>query len=266
MKDERKVRKDGSSGLPRRAPEHKSRGGQGKEVERGEPQERAGARRAISLLFSGCSPLSATMRVLSGKASMDRTEPQREGSGCQRRMVYALFVMVPLLFVVQAVTLALVLTRHPPPPQNMPVGGVCRVPSQEVTMETGNSGEKKARISWTTSRANSEEPLIVQREDLVVNGSWDGRYFLYVRVTLQSSITQEGLHTLCVKQGAMTLLEVKFTWTDGVLTTGFLGRQVELYAGGIITVSCFPPAYINPTGTLTYLGVSLLQLNTQPNC
>ncbi|KAJ8345346.1 hypothetical protein SKAU_G00295390 [Synaphobranchus kaupii] len=126
-------------------------------------------------------------------------------------------------------------------------------------MEIGNSRVEKYILPWDPGE-HEAKPFSVKREHLVVEEGWEGRYFLYIQVTLQSN-TSKVPHMVMVKKGDTTLLEGLLTrrGSSELLTTGFLGRQVELYSKESITVSCSPAGYINTTDTATYLGVYLLQ-------
>ncbi|XP_035255000.1 tumor necrosis factor ligand superfamily member 18 [Anguilla anguilla] len=206
---------------------------------------------------------------------MDEAQARRAEPGGQRCLVYVLFVWVTVLSLGLAVTLTLVLTACPPQRGTTPnstgaVGssvGVSsshlnnlprHVPSQEIDVEIGDSKVKKVVLPWAMGDA-TEEVLSVNQTRLVVKRG--GRYFLYVQVTLQSTDTPNVAPTVRVKQEDTTLLEsvLSYRTTSGALTTGFLGRQVNLITNKTITVTCSSASHINTTSSATYLGIYLLK-------
>lgn len=104
-------------------------------------------------------------------------------------------------------------------------------------------------IKWKTqSKANH----FVSLKDGSLTINQDGCYFLYLQVTLETPEVS-GQHIVRVNKTNRVLLEVRMTTTS--LSTGFLGRAVDLAASDNLTVTVSPIARINTTYTATYLGI-----------
>uniref|UniRef100_A0A8K9Y4B5 THD domain-containing protein n=1 Tax=Oncorhynchus mykiss TaxID=8022 RepID=A0A8K9Y4B5_ONCMY len=108
---------------------------------------------------------------------------------------------------------------------------------------------ERSGIKWKTqSKANNFVSL--KGGSLTINQ--DGCYFLYLQVTLETPEVS-GQHIVRVNKPNQVLLEVRMTNTS--LSTGFLGRAVDLAASDTLTVTVSPGARINTTYTATYLGI-----------
>lgn len=88
----------------------------------------------------------------------------------------------------------------------------------------------------------------------------DGRYFLYIQVTLQSDAANL-TYTVHVKKtgGSRPLIGLTLTKKFNEITTGFHGRQVKLDKGDELKVTCAPPALINTTEFATFMGTYLTE-------
>ncbi|KAG9337855.1 hypothetical protein JZ751_027506 [Albula glossodonta] len=187
---------------------------------------------------------------------MTATEPQYERPNCQRRLTYTLMVMVILLTIVQAITLAILLTRYSAPaqvptrpseqhqttvptepPEEDRTTNVFRrvdVLHQEV-MVNRDTSSRLGIIPWAKDEDNVKQPLIVQQDHLKVREGKDGHYFLYAQVTLQHDKTMNGSFIGRVMLDDRTLLEAYLTrGSDGPFTTGFLGKRVSLHSGATL--------------------------------
>uniref|UniRef100_A0A4W5QSP3 THD domain-containing protein n=1 Tax=Hucho hucho TaxID=62062 RepID=A0A4W5QSP3_9TELE len=102
---------------------------------------------------------------------------------------------------------------------------------------TDDVSEVRSVIKWKTqSKANH----FVSLKNGSLTISQDGRYFLYLQVTLETPRPHEvsGQHIVRVNKTNRLLLEVRMTNTS--LSTGFLGRAVDLAASDILTVTVSP--------------------------
>ncbi|XP_029481648.2 tumor necrosis factor ligand superfamily member 18 isoform X3 [Oncorhynchus nerka] len=132
--------------------------------------------------------------------------------------------------------------------------GPQRVPWQMLTFEPTSIDDNDASVArsgikWKTqSKANHFVSL--KGGSLTINQ--DGCYFLYLQVTLETPEVS-GQHIVRVNKPNRVLLEVRMTNTS--LSTGFLGRAVDLAASDTLTVTVSPGARINTTYTATYLGI-----------
>uniref|UniRef100_A0A8C7J106 TNF superfamily member 18 n=1 Tax=Oncorhynchus kisutch TaxID=8019 RepID=A0A8C7J106_ONCKI len=191
--------------------------------------------------------------------SMDRCEVSENYhhhspgvQGSQRRLVSGLLLWVGLLTVSHVVSITLLVITRPHAlsitlePQ--------RVPWQMLTFEPTSIDDNdvsvaRSGIKWKTqSKANNFVSL--KGGSLTINQ--DGCYFLYLQVTLETPEVS-GQHIVRVNKPNSVLLEVRMNNTS--LSTGFLGRAVDLAASDTLTVTVSPGARINTTYTATYLGI-----------
>ncbi|XP_071254760.1 uncharacterized protein [Salvelinus alpinus] len=208
--------------------------------------------------------------------SMDRCEVSENchhhspgAQGSQRRLVSGLLLWVGLLTVSHVVSITLLIITRPhalplteivsaPKPTadsslSIPLEQQ-RVPWQMLTFEPTSIDDNdvsvaRSGIKWKTqSKANNFVSL--KEGSLTINQ--DGCYFLYLQVTLETPEVS-GQHIVRVNKPNRVLLEVRMTNTS--LSTGFLGRVVDLAASDILTVTVSPGARINTTYTATYLGI-----------
>ncbi|XP_018583486.1 tumor necrosis factor ligand superfamily member 18 [Scleropages formosus] len=205
---------------------------------------------------------------------MSTEEELREALSRERRLVRGLLLWGTLLSLVQAATLTLLFTwpmKTAPsvdtplkatevgPKEKAPVTAqhpTGQVPFEEFTVypESGSS-TKVGIIKWRSE--DGEKSLEI---------SQDGRYFLYIQVTVQKP-DQDSFYTVKVSKHndqtqSKVLLEDCFRGKNSneSPSTGFLGRQVQLSVGDKLSVTCSPSALINTTDTATYLGYYLLSM------
>nr|XP_029492612.1 uncharacterized protein LOC115110830 isoform X1 [Oncorhynchus nerka] len=208
--------------------------------------------------------------------SMDRCEVSENchhhspgAQGSQRRLVSGLLLWVGLLTVSHVVSITLLVITRPhalPLPEivsapkptadsslSIPLESQ-RVPWQMLTFEPTSIDDNDASVArsgikWKTqSKANNFVSL--KGGSLTINQ--DGCYFLYLQVTLETPEVS-GQHIVRVNKPNRVLLEVRMTNTS--LSTGFLGRAVDLAASDTLTVTVSPGARINTSYTATYLGI-----------
>ncbi|XP_041719260.1 uncharacterized protein LOC121550900 [Coregonus clupeaformis] len=206
--------------------------------------------------------------------SMDRCEVSENchhhgpgAQGSQRRLVSGLLLWVCLLTVSHVVSISLlIITRPHVPPLSEIVSAPKptadsspsillespRVPWQMLTFDVDGVSGAKSVIKWKT-QSKAKNVASLNGGSLTI--SQDGCYFLYLQVTLETLKPQEvsGQYIVRVNKTNGVLLEGRITNTS--LSTGFLGKVVDLAASDILTVTVSPHARINTTHTATYLGI-----------
>ncbi|KAK6312090.1 hypothetical protein J4Q44_G00177540 [Coregonus suidteri] len=127
-----------------------------------------------------------------------------------------------------------------------------RVPRQMLTFDVDGVSGARSVIKWKT-QSKAKNFASLNGGSLTI--SQDGCYFLYLQVTLETLRPQKvsGQYIVRVNKTNGVLLEGRITNTS--LSTGFLGKVVDLAASDILTVTVSPDARINTTHTATYLGI-----------
>ncbi|CAB1342194.1 unnamed protein product [Coregonus sp. 'balchen'] len=189
--------------------------------------------------------------------SMDRCEVSENchhhgpgAQGSQRRLVSGLLLWVCLLTVSHVVSISLLIITRPHVPSILLESP--RVPWQMLTFDVDGVSGAKSVIKWKT-QSKAKNVASLNGGSLTI--SQDGCYFLYLQVTLETLKPQEvsGQYIVRVNKTNGVLLEGRITNTS--LSTGFLGKVVDLAASDILTVTVSPHARINTTHTATYLGI-----------
>ncbi|XP_067228254.1 tumor necrosis factor ligand superfamily member 18 isoform X2 [Chanodichthys erythropterus] len=198
---------------------------------------------------------------LSAKYCSDNTGDRGGGGGAlahQRKMIRGLLVWATLLTLGLAVSITLhFIERKPPVPEKLQNQ---RIPTQQpkdmdmnlITFTpnyffTGEGRDMVEKLQWNTV---SPSGFIEGDEELRVKD--DGRYFLYLQVTLNPQMAEN--YTITVNSSTRkTILEGLINKPK--LSTGFMGVGISMNRGETLTVICKPKAKISDTPIETYLGV-----------
>lgn len=118
-------------------------------------------------------------------------------------------------------------------------------------MFTGDGNKKVGTLQWKTV---SDTGFIEGDTELRVKD--DGRYFLYLQVTLNPEITEN--YTISVNLSSQGII-LKGLINKSNLSTGFMGVGTPMSRGDTLTVFCHPETKISDFYVDTYLGVIKLQ-------
>uniref|UniRef100_A0A3B3QC66 THD domain-containing protein n=1 Tax=Paramormyrops kingsleyae TaxID=1676925 RepID=A0A3B3QC66_9TELE len=164
-----------------------------------------------------------------------------------------LMLWVTLLSLAQAITLVLLFTRQVRPPARQsawPQAAFVGDIAQDV----------QRRLSTVTIVTAMDELHWMSEDDIKPIIAKDGRYFLYIQVTLQSDAANL-TYTVHIKKSnnQKPLISLTLTKKSNEITTGFHGRQVKLDKGDELKVTCAPPALINTNEFATHMGTYLTE-------
>ncbi|XP_048869044.1 tumor necrosis factor ligand superfamily member 18 [Brienomyrus brachyistius] len=161
-----------------------------------------------------------------------------------------LMLWVTFLSLAQAITLALLFILAWPMQDASRSPCLCEPANTTqqflVNFLKHGSDQTMGEIPWMSE--NGIQPVIAK----------DGRYFLYIQVTLQSHAANL-TYTVHVKKSNTVLISLTLTKKSDEITTGFHGRQVPLGKDDELKVTCAPPALINTTQFATFMGTHLTE-------
>ncbi|XP_072568895.1 tumor necrosis factor ligand superfamily member 18 [Paramormyrops kingsleyae] len=159
-----------------------------------------------------------------------------------------LMLWVTLLSLAQAITLVLLFTRQ----DNPSTPCLCKPANttQQFLVNYLKKGSNQAMDELHWMSEDDIKPIIAK----------DGRYFLYIQVTLQSDAANL-TYTVHIKKSnnQKPLISLTLTKKSNEITTGFHGRQVKLDKGDELKVTCAPPALINTNEFATHMGTYLTE-------
>ncbi|XP_048023597.1 tumor necrosis factor ligand superfamily member 18 isoform X2 [Megalobrama amblycephala] len=198
---------------------------------------------------------------LSAEYCSDNTGDRGGGGGAlahQRKMIRGLLVWATLLTLGLAASITLhFIERKPPAPEKLQDQ---RIPTQQpkvmdmnlITFSpnylfTGDGRDMVEKLQWKTV---SPSGFIEGDKELRVKD--EGRYFLYLQVTLNPQMTKN--YTITVDSNNRKTI-LKGLINKPKLSTGFMGVGISMNRGETLTVICEPAAKISDSPTETYLGV-----------
>ncbi|ROL53083.1 hypothetical protein DPX16_8025 [Anabarilius grahami] len=200
---------------------------------------------------------------LSAKYCSDNTGDRGGGGGAlahQRKMIRGLLVWATLLTLGLAASITLhFIEREPPTPEKLQTQQDQRIPTQQPKdmdmnlmifspnyLFTGDE-DMVETLKWKTVSLTG---FIEGENELRVKD--DGRYFLYLQVTLNRQTTEN--YTITVNSSNQgPILKGLIDKTN--LSTGFMGVGIPMNRGESLTVICKPKAKISHYYVETYLGV-----------